>query len=220
MSDLSRLHVLFGGTFDPIHYGHLRSTQAVARQINVDHITLLPNGIPAHRPQPAASAAQRLAMIKLAVAGLPLYQIDERELQRSCPSRTINTLTELRAERGRQPIAFIIGQDALVTLHQWHRWQELLTLCHLLVCKRPGYAEKRLVNRQQRWLNRHLTLDSSLLHRQPAGQVFITATPQLAVSATEIRQRCLQGKNVDQLVPPAVADYIRQNALYGLSPAG
>ncbi|MFS2223609.1 nicotinate-nucleotide adenylyltransferase [Pantoea sp. B65] len=215
MSEIPALHALFGGTFDPIHYGHLRPVEALARQVGLQQVTLLPNNLPPHRPQPAASAAQRVAMVKLAIADRPLFRLDERELQRATPSWTVETLAELRLERGdRQPLAFIIGQDSLLSLHTWHRWQDLLSLCHLLVCQRPGYATKMESAELQQWLDAHLTDDTTLLHRQPAGLIFLADTPLVPVSATEIRQRRRRGESLDDLLPPAVTAFIDREGLY------
>jgi len=140
---MSELQALFGGTFDPIHFGHLRPVEALAQQTGLQRVTLLPNNVPPHRPQPEASAAQRVDMLRCAIAGLPLFDIDTRELARDTPSWTVTTLEAWRAERGAaQPLGFIIGQDSLLSLASWHRWQDLLSLCHLLVCQRPGYATR------------------------------------------------------------------------------
>ncbi|MCU5774130.1 nicotinate-nucleotide adenylyltransferase [Erwiniaceae bacterium BAC15a-03b] len=215
MSETTALHALFGGTFDPIHFGHLRPVEALARQVGLQQVTLLPNNVPPHRPQPEASPAQRVAMVRLAIADLPLFHLDERELQRSTPSWTADTLAELRAERGdQQPLAFIIGQDSLLSLHKWHRWQDLLSLCHLLVCKRPGYATQMENARQQQWLDSHLTQDARALQRQPAGLIFLADTPLVAISATEIRQRRQHGQSCDDLLPAAVTAYINREGLY------
>ncbi|MBP2170310.1 nicotinate-nucleotide adenylyltransferase [Erwinia toletana] len=215
MSETTALHALFGGTFDPIHFGHLRPVEALARQVGLQQVTLLPNNVPPHRPQPEASPAQRVAMVRLAIADLPLFRLDERELQRSTPSWTADTLAELRQERGnQQPLAFIIGQDSLLSLHKWHRWQDLLSLCHLLVCKRPGYATRMENDQQQQWLDAHLTQDASALQRQPAGFIFLADTPLVAISATEIRQRRQHGQSCDDLLPAAVTAYINREGLY------
>ncbi|KQN54276.1 MULTISPECIES: nicotinate-nucleotide adenylyltransferase [unclassified Erwinia] len=209
------LHALFGGTFDPIHYGHLRPVEALAAQVGLSKVTLLPNNVPPHRPQPEASPAQRVAMVSLAIAGNPLFDLDLREMQRSTPSYTLDTLTELRAERGaRQPLAFIVGQDSLLSLHKWYRWEALLSVCHLLVCQRPGYATRMPDAEMQRWLDQHLAADAAELHNRPAGRVFLADTPQIAISATEIRQRRHQGRSDQDLLPQAVSDYIDREGLY------
>ena len=215
MSEPVRLHALLGGTFDPIHYGHLRPAEALAAQVGLQKVTLMPNNVPPHRPQPLASPAQRIAMVRLAIADNPLFEIDLREMQRDSPSYTLETLETLRAERGaHQPLAFIIGQDSLLTLHRWHRWQELLSFCHLLVCQRPGYRSEMDTPERQQWLNQHLTQHAQALQQAPAGLIFLAETPRIDISATEIRARHRQGASCRDLMPLAVSDYIDREGLY------
>lgn len=209
------LQALFGGTFDPIHFGHLQPVDVLAKQIGLQQVTLLPNNVPPHKPQPEASAAQRVEMIELAIADNPLFNLDLRELERQTPSYTVDTLQYLRAERGsRQPIGFIIGQDSLLSLHHWHRWQDLLGLCHLLVCKRPGYPAEMANEEMQQWLEHHLCHEPALLHQQPHGLIYLADTPLIAISATEIRQRYLQNQSCTDLLPARVIDYIDRAGLY------
>ena len=215
MSENTGLHALYGGTFDPIHYGHLKPVETLAGQLGLHKVTLLPNNVPPHRPQPEASPEQRAEMVRLATEGNPLFDIDLRELQRDTPSFTIDTLAELRQERGaKQPLAFIIGQDSLLTLHLWHRWQELLSFCHLLVCQRPGYRQDMPSPEQAQWLQQHLAMHPEELHQKPAGNVYLATTPLINISATEIRERYHRGEPDDHLLPPAVSQFIRQEGLY------
>ncbi|XYX39649.1 nicotinate-nucleotide adenylyltransferase [Candidatus Erwinia dacicola] len=215
MGDAIKLHALLGGTFEPIHYGHLQPAEALAAKVGLQKVTLMPNNVPPHRPQPEATPAQRVEMVRLAIAGNPLFELDMREMQRSTPSYTLETLEELRAERGpRQPLAFIIGQDSLLTIHKWHRWQELLSFCHLLVCQRPGYRSEMETPELQRWRDEHLTRDALLLQQTPAGKVFLAETPLVDISATEIRTRRHQDKSSSDLLPSAVSDYIDREGLY------
>ena len=212
---MSELYALFGGTFDPVHYGHLRPVEALAAQVGLKKVTLLPNNVPPHRPQPEATPAQRVAMLQAAIAERPLFDIDERELARDTPSWTVSTLEALRAERGsQQPLGFIIGQDSLLTLAKWHRWQDLLSLCHLLVCKRPGYAAQMETPEMQRWLEQHLTQDVERLRQLPAGHIWLAETPLYNISATEIRRRRHQGIACDDLLPQGVINYIDRFGLY------
>ncbi|PWC18201.1 nicotinate-nucleotide adenylyltransferase [Brenneria corticis] len=209
------LTAFFGGTFDPIHYGHLRPVSALAKIVGLKRIVLLPNNVPPHRPQPEASPQQRLRMAQLAIEDQPLFTVDDRELQRRQPSYTIDTLEALRAEKGSAaPLAFIIGQDSLQTLHQWHRWQDILGVCHLLVCARPGYGSALSTPALQQWLDDHLTRDARALHQRPQGLIFLADTPQVTISATEIRQRRQQGLDCDDLLPPAVLRYVDERGLY------
>ncbi|PJZ04669.1 nicotinic acid mononucleotide adenylyltransferase [Pantoea rodasii] len=212
---MSKLYALFGGTFDPIHFGHLRPVEALAQQVGLKKVTLLPNNVPPHRPQPEASAQQRVEMLRCAIATRPLFDIDTRELERETPSWTVATLEALRAERGaEQPLGFIIGHDSLLTLAKWHRWQELLSLCHLLVCQRPGYATQMETPDMQQWLDAHRAQHADQLHHSPAGHIWLADTPLLDISATEIRQRRHRGESCADLLPDAVIDYIDRAGLY------
>ncbi|MFA3760178.1 nicotinate-nucleotide adenylyltransferase [Yersinia sp. 2544 StPb PI] len=209
------LHALFGGTFDPIHYGHLTPVEALAQQVGLQHIILLPNNVPPHRPQPEANAQQRLKMVELAVAGNPLFSVDSRELLRDTPSFTIDTLESLRKERGAElPLAFIIGQDSLLSLHKWHRWQSILDVCHLLVCARPGYSQTLETPELQQWLDERRVLDPQALNLQPQGLIYLADTPLLNISATDIRHRRHNGESCDDLLPRAVQRYIELQGLY------
>ena len=212
---MSDLHALFGGTFDPVHFGHLRPVEALAQQTGLARVLLLPNNVPPHRPQPEASPTQRVEMLRCAIEDRPLFAIDTRELQRDTPSWTVATLEALRAERGpQQPLAFIIGQDSLLNLSGWHRWQDLLSFAHLLVCKRPGYPAEMGSPEMQRWLETHLARDVAQLHQQPAGAIWLAETPLVDISATEIRRRRRAGLSCDSLLPAAVIDYIDRTGLY------
>ncbi|AJZ88567.1 nicotinate-nucleotide adenylyltransferase [Cedecea neteri] len=214
MSDSSLL-ALYGGTFDPIHYGHLKSVEALARLVKLKSVTIMPNNVPPHRPQPEASSAQRKEMIELAIANHPLFTLDDRELTRTTPSWTVETLEQLRAELGpKQPLAFIIGQDSLLSLHRWHRWETLLTLCHLLVTQRPGYPLTMETPEQQAWLDENVTDAVETLHQQPAGKVFLAQTPLYDISATTIRHRLENHQSCDDLLPPDVLTFIVQQGLY------
>lgn len=209
------LQALFGGTFDPIHYGHLRPVEALAKQVGLEKVILLPNHVPPHRPQPEASPIQRLEMVRLAIQGNPLFTIDTRELERNSPSYTIETLTALRKEMGpEQPLAFIIGQDSLLSINTWHGWEQLLDNCHLLVCSRPGYAANFSDPQMQAWLAEHKTDAPNQLSQTPSGHIFIGDTPLVDISATEIRKSLNSGDLSDDLIPPAVMAYIKQQHLY------
>ncbi|MEJ4043126.1 nicotinate-nucleotide adenylyltransferase [Erwinia sp. SLM-02] len=215
MPDNSQLHALYGGTFDPIHYGHLKPVEALAARVGLQNVTLLPNNVPPHRPQPEASPAQRIEMVRLAIAGNPLFSLDLREMRRDTPSFTVDTLDELRQERGPdQPLAFIIGQDSLLSLHKWHRWQDLLSLCHLLVLRRPGYSQTMDTPEQQHWLEQHLTDRPEELHQKPAGHILLADTPLVSISATEIRERLHQGRSDADLLPSSVSEFIMREGLY------
>ncbi|WAS99875.1 nicotinate-nucleotide adenylyltransferase [Rouxiella chamberiensis] len=217
--DENTLMALFGGTFDPVHFGHLRPVEQLAHEIDLEKVILLPNNVPPHRPQPEATAAQRLKMAQLAIEGNPLFSVDSRELQRDTPSYTIETLETLRKERGnRQPLAFIIGQDSLLTLYKWHRWEALLDVCHLVVLGRPGYARELTTPELQRWYEAHKREDARQLREHPHGFIYQANTPLLDISATEIRTRRHEGRDCSDLLPSAVERYIDSQGLYVANP--
>ncbi|WP_435929505.1 nicotinate-nucleotide adenylyltransferase [Dryocola sp. BD613] len=209
------LCAIYGGTFDPIHYGHLKPVAALAAQVGLHRVTIMPNNVPPHRPQPEANSQQRKAMVELAIAGNSLFKLDARELARAAPSWTVETLEQVRAEQGsQQPLAFIIGQDSLLSLQRWHRWENLLDLCHLLVTQRPGYPVSMDTAGQQRWLDSHSTTSVDDLHATPAGKIYLAQTPMYDISATAIRQRLAQNLPCDDLVPAPVLAFIQQHNLY------
>ncbi|MGL9760175.1 MAG: nicotinate-nucleotide adenylyltransferase [Symbiopectobacterium sp.] len=211
----AELIAYFGGTFDPIHYGHLRPVTALADEIGVTCIILMPNNVPPHREQPEATARQRKRMVKLAIAETPLFSVDDRELQRNMPSYTIDTMEMIRAEMGDNiPLAFIIGQDSLLTLHAWHRGQDLLKVCHLLVCARSGYRTTLNTLEQQAWLEAHSAENAASLHMQSHGLIYLAHTPLVTISATDIRQRRQRGEPCDDFVPPAVLHFMDAHDLY------
>ena len=207
---------IFGGTFDPVHIGHLRSALEVAEFMALDELRLIPSARPPHREAPQVSARDRLAMVELAVAGLPPLRVDDRELKRDKPSYSIDTLESLRSELAAADQLFlIIGWDAFCGLPSWHRWNELLEHCHILVLQRPdadSEAPETLRNLlAARSISDPLTLEG------PGGQIsFIWQTP-LAVSATQIRTLLASGKSVRFLLPDAVLTYIHAHGLYRAS---
>ncbi|MBT0725468.1 nicotinate-nucleotide adenylyltransferase [Rosenbergiella sp. S61] len=211
---MSKLSAWFGGTFDPIHNGHLHCAREIASLLDLDNVTLLPNNVPPHRPQPEATAAQRVELLKCAIQDDPLFSIDRRELDRDTPSWTIDTLTLLRKEIGETaPLAFIIGQDSLLSINQWERWQEILEYCHLVVAQRPGYSSQHADNKVQSWITRHLT-DAASLPLQPCGGIFLADTSLYTISATDIRRRLHLGLSCQDLLPDAVIEYIADTGLY------
>ncbi|NUF48836.1 nicotinate-nucleotide adenylyltransferase [Gilliamella sp. ESL0250] len=212
------LTALLGGTFDPIHYGHLRPAISLASEVGLKQISLLPNHIPPHKPQPEASTEQRLAMLKLAIEDLPLFALDVRELLPKVstrPSYTIETLQAWRQENGdSEGLAFIMGQDSLLSLPTWNKWQTLLDYCHLLICRRPGYAKNTNNIELQKWIEMHNTLNAQDLHDSPHGYIFFAHTPLEDISATEIRLNINNQASCENLLPAKVWHYIQQQELY------
>jgi nicotinate-nucleotide adenylyltransferase len=202
---------VFGGTFDPIHYGHLRPAQEAVRQLALAELRFVPAAQPPHRPPPQASAAQRLAMVELAIRGLPALRVDDRELQRGGLSYTVLTLESLRAELGNTPLCLLIGADQFRSFETWHRWQEIPDLAHLVVLNRPGATPGSL----PAWAQARACDDFSALRAVPAGRLaFLSVSPQ-DISATRIRAALARGESVQGLLPEVVLDYIRTNQVYG-----
>ncbi|PWQ98212.1 nicotinate-nucleotide adenylyltransferase [Leucothrix pacifica] len=208
-----------GGTFDPIHIGHLRATQEVAEALSANgtadsslqRIHLIPGNIPPHRPQTLASAEQRLEMVRLATQNNDLFVPDDRELQRDGASYTVDTLRSLRKDVGNEcSICLIIGMDAFLSFTTWHKWKTIITLAHLVVTSRPDYTAQPL----QAWAQALQTENTLDLHAQPAGKLFFVETTALSISATDIRHQQAEGRSIRYLVPDAVYDYIQQKHLY------
>ncbi|WP_121412093.1 nicotinate-nucleotide adenylyltransferase, partial [Pseudomonas aeruginosa] len=204
---------LFGGTFDPVHIGHMRSAVEMAEQFALDELRLLPNARPPHRETPQVSAAQRLAMVERAVAGVERLTVDPRELKRDKPSYTIDTLESVRAELAADDQLFmLIGWDAFCGLPTWHRWEALLDHCHIVVLQRPD-ADSEPPESLRDLLAARSVADPQAL-KGPGGQItFVWQTP-LAVSATQIRALLGAGRSVRFLVPDAVLNYIEAHHLY------
>lgn len=204
---------ILGGTFDPVHIGHLRSALEVVEFMGLDEVRLLPNARPPHRDTPQVAARDRLAMVRGAVQGVERLSVDDRELARDKPSYTIDTLESLRTELGADDQLFLLlGWDAFCGLPGWHRWEELLKHCHILVLQRPD-ADVEPPDELRNLLAARSESDPTAMSG-PAGHIsFVWQTP-LSVSATQIRQLLASGKSVRFLVPDAVLAYIETHGLY------
>jgi nicotinate-nucleotide adenylyltransferase len=209
---------LLGGTFDPIHFGHLRLAEELAEVLNLDCVRLIPAGQPPHRGQPRASAAHRMEMARLAVAGNPRFVIDVREIERDSPSYSVDTLAELRAELPpATSLVLCMGGDAFLGLTTWHEWRRLFDLAHIAVAHRPGISaswEDALPDPLRTLLSARRCEQASDLADKPAGRVFLHTITQLDISASQIRHRALCGKSLRYLLPDSVIDYITENHLY------
>jgi len=207
---------ILGGTFDPIHYGHLRPAQEAVQQLALAELRFIPAAQPPHRTPPVASAAQRLAMVELAIRGLPGLRVDDRELQRGGLSYTVLTLESLRTEFGPTPLCLLIGADQFRSFETWHRWREIPDLAHLVVLNRPGATPETLPS----WARVRVCEHFRLLRESPAGRLaFLPVSPQ-DISATRIRAALARGESVQGLLPEAVLDYIRTNQIYGRQDRG
>ncbi|MHA1000365.1 nicotinate-nucleotide adenylyltransferase [Leclercia pneumoniae] len=212
---MKTLQALYGGTFDPVHYGHLKPVEVLANLIGLQRVIIMPNNVPPHRPQPEATSEQRKTMLELAIADKPLFRLDERELRRDTPSWTAQTMQAWREEQGPDaPLAFIIGQDSLLSFPSWYQYDTILNNSHLIVCRRPGYPLTMKEEVHQQWLEAHLTPHVDDLHTLPAGKIYLAETPWFDISATQIRQRLQNGQSCAEMLPEAVLRYIQQQGLY------
>lgn len=197
---------LLGGSFNPIHFGHLIGARAAAEQLGLDRVILIPSAIPPHKPRMELAAAEhRLAMARAAVAGDALFEVDDLELRRHRPSYTFDTVTELRQRLGGDAQLFwMIGGDSLPELATWHRVAELVDLVDIVTLARPGFAAPRLDALRQQ-------IGAARVERLLAWRL---TTPEIQVSASDIRRRLAEGRSIRYLTPDAVIDYIDRNGLY------
>jgi nicotinate-nucleotide adenylyltransferase len=205
---------VYGGTFDPIHKGHVLSADELCQRLALDELRLIPCHQPPHRPQPLASSQQRLAMVELAIAGHASLTVDDRELQREGPSYTVETLKNLREELGPDvALCWVMGADAFAHLDSWYQWEQLLVLAHIVVLARPGESIPMDCPPYQ-LLEQQGLVEPAALRETAAGKILQQALTPYPVSATAIRQAVAsQQPSIDGL-SPAVLDYIKQNTLY------
>jgi nicotinate-nucleotide adenylyltransferase len=204
---------IFGGTFDPIHFGHLRPALEVFQDLHFNELRWIPSRQPPHRDDPDVSIEHRLNMLRLALLGVDHSVIDECEIQRPGPSYMFDTLTSLRQRFPQTGLALILGMDAFNGLPGWHRWQELLQLAHIVVCSRPG-VDLPVSGELHTVIEAGRVDDSSRLHNTGSGLIYLHPVTALQISATKIRNMCQQGKSPRFLLPARVCDYIEENSLY------
>lgn len=210
---------IFGGTFDPVHFGHLRLAEEAADCLDLTGVRWIPSGQPALRDTPQVTARQRLAMVRLAIAENPTFEVDASEVDATRPSYTVLTLERLRQADQcgrRQPLVLLLGSDAFAGLPRWYRWQSLLELAHIGVAHRPGFpidASRLPAELAACYGERHCA-DRSALAETPAGRIASFAMTQLAISATQIRTLLASGCSPRYLLPDEVIAYIRSQHLY------
>lgn len=211
---------ILGGTFDPIHYGHLRLASAVRSALGLVQVNMIPAGVPPHREAPWASPKDRLAMTELGCVEFPGLKPDDREIRRAGPSYTVVTLQELHNEDRNRPLALLLGTDALMGFAGWHRWAQIFTLAHLIVVERPGTSFDVVTlpaPLREQW-ERRLTTDPSRLSRQLAGSIMRVPVAPQPISATAIRAALERGAagraELTGLLPATVLAYIERNQLY------
>ena len=207
---------IFGGTFDPIHFGHLRLAEEMAEGLGLSRVRFIPAGQPPHRGVPRTTATRRLEMVRRAIAGNPRFEVDAREVQRPEPSYTVDTLTALRAELGNeQPLWLLLGTDAFRGLPTWHEWRRLFELANIAVAARPGaqlLESDALPDELKHEVSQRQQAAGSA--SGPAGSVLLRQMTPLDISATVIRDTLARQGSARYLLPDAVLAYIHEHQLY------
>jgi nicotinate-nucleotide adenylyltransferase len=207
---------LLGGTFDPIHFGHLGMAKELAQALALDSVKFIPAAVPPLKSQPSASAADRCAMVQLAIANNPDFQLDDRELKRTGPSYTVDTLRSLRCDLSAQDsLVLFIGSDAFKQLNRWHQWQEIIMLSHIALVARPASDVSAGLNPELvTFLQDHYTENAMDLQTESAGLITMQAITPLAISSSAIREQLNNRQSARYLTPDCVLDYIAQHGLY------
>lgn len=204
---------LFGGTFDPIHHGHLRLAVELRECLGLREMRLIPNALPPHRDDPGAAPAQRLRWIRAAIAGEPGLVLDDRELRRGGRSYTVDTLASLREELPDTPLCLVLGMDTFLGLELWQRWRELIDLAHIVVAPRPGVTTPD-TGELGDLVRAHAVSDPAALRRRAAGGIYRCDATPLAISSTDIRNLLQAGRSVRYLVPDVVWRDIQSAEIY------
>lgn len=204
---------IFGGTFDPIHNGHMRTVLELRDSLRLAEVKFLPAGNPPHRDQTQATAEMRLAMVRAAVEDEPGFSVDDREVRRTGLSYSVDTLTELRAQHPDRSLCLLLGMDAFLGLPGWHRWREILGLAHVIVAHRPGWKAPTQGPLGEVMVD-HGTGTVRELHELVAGRVYVHAVTQLEISSTELRQLISRGGDPRYLVPDSVCKVLRDTGWY------
>jgi len=202
-----------GGTFDPIHFGHLRPALEIQQALDLQALYLMPNYIAPHKSKSLASAQQRIDMVQLAIQDTPTLQLTTQELLRPSRSYTIDTLKLLRQQYPETPLCFIMGMDSLIQFDSWYRYQEILSYCHLVVSHRPGW-EPQFNSVISELLRKHQISDPTQLHQFLSGHIYFQSTTQLAISSSEIRDLLATNKSINFLTPQPVCAYIKEQRCY------
>lgn len=208
------MHIIYGGTFDPVHHGHLRTAVELREHFGVAQLALVPCHIPPHRGSPDGSSEQRLGLLQLAIADESGLIVDDRELRREQASYTAETLRELRRELGPgESLAMVVGTDAFAAFDRWREWQQIPELAHIILVQRPG-AGLSPGSAPHSLLESRRAQSAEELHQRPAGLVLEVSPPLLDISATAIRERIAKGLSARYLLPDPVLAEIRRLGLY------
>ncbi|MDH5229237.1 MAG: nicotinate-nucleotide adenylyltransferase [Gammaproteobacteria bacterium] len=204
---------VFGGTFNPIHNGHLRIALDVYQDLGLDKVLFVPCARPPHREQPEVSAPQRLKLLRRAIESVEGFECDARELNRSGPSYTVDTLRELRHYYAKTSLNLIVGSDSFQNLDTWHQWEQIPELANIIVASRPGWGSDEASDMGRR-LHARIIQDPRLLRQEAQGQIMVWPVTQLGIEASKIRQQIKQHKSVRFLLPQSVLQIIESEKLY------
>ncbi|SNY54082.1 nicotinate-nucleotide adenylyltransferase [Arsukibacterium tuosuense] len=202
---------ILGGTFDPVHQGHLACGRFVLEKCALDKLQLMPCHIPPHRASPGVSARQRATMVELAIADEPKMQLQPLELNRNSPSYTADSLALLKKNMPASTLAFVLGMDSLAYFKKWHNWQQILSLSHLIVCQRPGYSRQ---DGDAPALLAEFGAAISVLHQRDCGSIVELNNPDFSPNATAIRAALAEKQQNISALAPQVLNYIQQHRLY------
>lgn len=205
---------IFGGTFDPVHYGHLRTALDVQQALSLTQVRFIPCGEPPHRNKPVADPLQRLAMVRAAIAGQANFVVDDREIQRGGASYMVDTLASLKKDFTSETLCLMLGADAFNGLPQWHCWQDIFSLANIVVMQRPGDSSISAQHPALSSVLKQRLISAEDLHTKTHGAICRVAVTQLAISASAIREQWQQGKDIRFYTPDAVLTLIRQQKIY------
>jgi nicotinate-nucleotide adenylyltransferase len=201
---------ILGGTFDPVHFGHLRPALEIRQALGLDHVRFIPNRVPPHRETPWLESAQRLALLRTAIDGEPGFVLDPRELERDGASYMVDTLDSLRADFPQQRLCLILGMDAFLGLGKWRQSQRLPELCHLIVACRPGFVWPDTHSQLLHELPAELATTAAELAAQAGGRILLQSVTQLDISSSYIRAELAQGRSVRYLMPDDVWEQLTE----------
>jgi len=207
---------ILGGTFDPIHHGHLRLALELYESLSLSKVHVIPCYQPVHRKMPVASPEQRLAMVKCAIKDEPALYADAREILRKNPSYMIDTILEMREEMPEARLCLMVGIDAFLGFASWHRWKDILNEAHIIVAHRPQY-QLPATGTIADLLKERLQQDPAYIHEHKAGKILLRPITQLEISASDIRKQIAMGRNPRYLLPDSVYDHIIQQGTYSIS---
>jgi len=204
---------IFGGTFDPVHYGHIKPALSIKQTLNLSQLRFVPNHNPPHREQPWLSAQQRVSLLEIALSDFPDVVIDEREISRTGPSFMVDTLKSVRGDFPDESLCLIIGMDAYISISTWFQWQSLFELCHLVVTTRPGFDEKQVAAQMSaedyQFLASRIVQDANVFSMHDTGKILLKSVPQLNISSTQIRAKLLNNEDVSDWIPEQVSNKLR-----------